>query len=250
MIHVSGADVYQKQSFADVLQNRCSCKFRKFHRKAPVLEWPFNKVAGLKAYQFVEKRLQHPWFHVKFLRKSCFTEHLSLVAASGLWLFTPAKFILGSLMAIFRLWCHHLHIKDVSYYSYICPRLHITAGEIINKLSVEALKSVQVNYFSRIVKSNRISSLRGVFRTLSNICDCTFCDNNETLRSSRPEVFCKKGVVRNFTKLFSGDVCEISKNTFFHRKSLLGASETLIAVNYFGKIIHLGCSTGFCIGLC
>ena len=164
MIHVSGADVYQKQSFADVVQNRCSCKFRKFHRKAPVLESPFNKVAGPKAYQFVDKRLQHMWFHVKFLRKSCFTEHLSLVAASGLWLFTPAKFILGSLMAIFHLWCHHLHIKDVS--SYICPRLHITAGEIINKLSVEALKSVQVNYFSRIVKSNRISSLRGVFRTL------------------------------------------------------------------------------------
>ena len=28
----------QKQSFADVLQNRCSQKFRKFHRKAIVLE--------------------------------------------------------------------------------------------------------------------------------------------------------------------------------------------------------------------
>ena len=188
--------------------------------------------------------------HVKFLRKSCFTEHLSLLAASGLWLITPAKFILGSLMVIFHLWCHHLHIKDVSYYSYICPRLLITAGEIINKLSDEALKSVQVNYFSGIVNGNRISSLRGVFRTLPNICDCTFCENNETLRSSRPDVFCKKGVVRNFTKLFSCEVCEISKNTFFHRKSLFGASETLIAVNYFGKITHLGCSAGFSIGLC
>ena len=38
----------QKQSFADVLQNRYSEKFRRFHRKAPALEYVFNKVAGVK----------------------------------------------------------------------------------------------------------------------------------------------------------------------------------------------------------
>ena len=37
----------EKQMFADVLQNRCSLKFLKFHRKTPVLESLFNKVAGL-----------------------------------------------------------------------------------------------------------------------------------------------------------------------------------------------------------
>ena len=37
----------QKQPFADVLQNRCSCKFRIIHRKTPVLESLFDKVAGL-----------------------------------------------------------------------------------------------------------------------------------------------------------------------------------------------------------
>ena len=37
----------QKQSLTDVLQNRCSENFRKFLRKTPVLETPFNKVAGL-----------------------------------------------------------------------------------------------------------------------------------------------------------------------------------------------------------
>ena len=36
-------DTNQKQTFAAVLQNR----FRKFHRKTPVLESLFNKVAGL-----------------------------------------------------------------------------------------------------------------------------------------------------------------------------------------------------------
>ena len=33
----------QKRSFADVLQNRCSLKFGKFHSKTPLLESLFNK---------------------------------------------------------------------------------------------------------------------------------------------------------------------------------------------------------------
>ena len=37
----------QKQSFTNVLKNRCSLKFRKIHRKTPVLESLFNKVTTL-----------------------------------------------------------------------------------------------------------------------------------------------------------------------------------------------------------
>ena len=75
-------------------------------------------------------------------------------------------------------------------------------------------------------------------------------------RSSRPEMFCKKGVLRNFTKftgkhlcqslffnkvadlkpatllkketlaqVFSCEFCKISKSTFFHRTPLVAASE-------------------------
>ena len=40
---------------ADVLQNRCSEKFRNFHRKTPMLESLFNKAAGLKAWNFIKK---------------------------------------------------------------------------------------------------------------------------------------------------------------------------------------------------
>ena len=58
-------------------------------------------------------------------------------------------------------------------------------------------------------------------------------------RSSRPEVFCKKGVLRNFTKftgkhlcqsqgdsaqVFSSEFSEISKNTFCYRTSPVAAS--------------------------
>ena len=46
-------------------------KFRNFHRKTLVLESLFNKAAGLKACNFIKKRLQHRCFPVniaKFLR--------------------------------------------------------------------------------------------------------------------------------------------------------------------------------------
>ena len=69
-----------------------------------------------------------------------------------------------------------------------------------------------------------------------------------SVRSSRLEVFCKKGVHRNFTKftgkcvcqtlaqVFSCEFCEISKNTFFHRTALVTASSQL----YFNvKILFL-----------
>ena len=38
----------QKQPFADVLQNRCSCKFWKICKKTPMLESLSKKVARLK----------------------------------------------------------------------------------------------------------------------------------------------------------------------------------------------------------
>ena len=67
--------------------------------------------------------------------------------------------------------------------------------------------------------------------------------NGVNFRSSRPEMFCKESVLRNFAKLtcarvsfliklqtppvpetstqvFSCEFCEISKNTFFYRTSL------------------------------
>ena len=47
--------------------------FCKFHRKTPVLESVFNKVAGLQACDFTKKRLQHKCFPVKFAK---FLKHL------------------------------------------------------------------------------------------------------------------------------------------------------------------------------
>ena len=56
---------FQKQPYADILQNRCCEKFCNIHRKTSVLESLFNKVAGLMACNFIsttsQKRLQHRW---------------------------------------------------------------------------------------------------------------------------------------------------------------------------------------------
>ena len=55
----------------------------------------------------------------------------------------------------------------------------------------------------------------------------------KAFKSDRPEVFCKKGVLRNFTKfikketlaqVFFCEFWEISKNSFLHRTHLVAAS--------------------------
>ena len=69
----------QKQLFIGVFQSRFSLKFHNIHRKTPVSESLFHKVAGLKAYNFNKKRLLQRCFPVniaKFLRTALFIEHL------------------------------------------------------------------------------------------------------------------------------------------------------------------------------
>ena len=74
-------------------------------------------------------------------------------------------------------------------------------------------------------------------------------------RSSRLEVFCKKGVLGNFVKftgkhlyqslffnkealaqVFSSEFCEISKNTVFYRTPLVAASNNF--PYYFSKVLR------------
>ena len=56
--------------------------FYNIHRKTPVFESLSNKVASLKTFNFIKKRLQPRCFPVniaKFLRKALFKEHLGWV---------------------------------------------------------------------------------------------------------------------------------------------------------------------------
>ena len=71
----------KEQLFADLLQIRCSQKFRNIHKKTPVLQPLFNKVPclSLKACNFIKKRLWHKCFPVNianFLRTAFFIKHI------------------------------------------------------------------------------------------------------------------------------------------------------------------------------
>ena len=46
--------------------NNVFLKYRKFHRKTPMLESLLNKVSGLQICSFIKKRLQGRCFPVKF----------------------------------------------------------------------------------------------------------------------------------------------------------------------------------------
>ena len=59
---------FQKQPPEVFYRKSCSWKFRNIPRKAPVLESPFNRLAGCKTCNFLKKRLQHMNI-AKFLRK-------------------------------------------------------------------------------------------------------------------------------------------------------------------------------------
>ena len=69
----------QKLSFADVLYNRSSLKCPNIHRKTPLLDSLFNKVAGPQTCNFIKKWLQHRRFPENvsnFLRTAFSMEHL------------------------------------------------------------------------------------------------------------------------------------------------------------------------------
>ena len=62
---------FQKQLFADILQNRCSKNFCNIHRKTIALESFFNKFTGPSPATLLKKRLQDwcfPWKIAKLLR--------------------------------------------------------------------------------------------------------------------------------------------------------------------------------------
>ena len=60
--------IEQEQPPEMFYEKSCSLKFRKFYRKAPVLESLLNKIAGLKACNFIKNRVQHMFFLLKFAK--------------------------------------------------------------------------------------------------------------------------------------------------------------------------------------
>ena len=68
---------------AECWPERSFKNFCNVHKKTPVLESLFYKVAGLKVCSFIKKRLQHMCFSVKFAILKTLFYRIHLVAASG-----------------------------------------------------------------------------------------------------------------------------------------------------------------------
>ena len=78
-LYASGFQMDPKLHLLEAVVRRCSRKFRNSHKKTSVLQSLFNKVEGLKACNFIKKKLQRRCFPVKFAKFLCapfFREHL------------------------------------------------------------------------------------------------------------------------------------------------------------------------------
>ena len=68
-----------KQSPKVLCYKRCCQKFCKCHKKTLLLESAFNKIAGVQAYNFIKRRLQHWCFSYEssgIFKNTYFKEHL------------------------------------------------------------------------------------------------------------------------------------------------------------------------------
>ena len=104
------------------VKKRCAKKFRKIHRKTPVLVSLFNKVAGLQTCDFIKKRLRHWCFSVKiaffrtpFLKNIC---ELLLLYNLMIW---------GYTLMIWK-------ILTMQYAKCYFNSIAITMGEVIDKI--------------------------------------------------------------------------------------------------------------------
>ena len=90
--------VLQRQPFKDVLQNRSSEKLGNMHRKTPVLEYLFNKVAGLKIFK-------------KLLRTAFFIEQLWWMLLVLVSLFRSEHFLKTHLGLLFPIYLENVPLK-------------------------------------------------------------------------------------------------------------------------------------------
>ena len=67
------------QAFRRCSSKQVFLKILQFHWKTPMLESLLNKVAGLKAWNFIKKRLQHRYFPMKLAKfwRTLFLQNIS-----------------------------------------------------------------------------------------------------------------------------------------------------------------------------
>ena len=135
----------QEQPFAGVLLKRCSEQFRKFHKKTPVLESLFNKIAGHQPCNYIKKRLQHNRFPAKFpkiLRTNFFTEHLR-------WLILDIVILLNILWQISEVFENKTLWKTFDNFFYFSV---ILLESILKRAGLKIWKLLPCRIFANILK--------------------------------------------------------------------------------------------------
>ena len=92
---------------------KCSKRFCKFHRKAPMLESLFNKIAGLKACNFIKNKLQHCGIF-----KSTCSEEISGMTAS---VYLKSKLQILQFHKVYKVFSHLFNFAKLQFHQiYIC----------------------------------------------------------------------------------------------------------------------------------
>ena len=162
--------------------------------KTHVLEYLLNKVADLKAYEIIKKRLQHIYFSVKFVEFSItpfFTEHLRWLLLYNRFLLTlQAKSLQLTFLKTYCTTDVFLHKKELKTepFSAWCP-----------------LKGPNFSF-------TLLTSLFFSFSSVLNIRNRNIFSRND--RSSHWRCTIRKGFLENFAKFTGKHLCR-SLNRFF-----------------------------------
>ena len=128
--HYSWCLLFQRQLFADILQNLCSSKVCRSHRKHLCLRFCFNKVGDLHAGTSLRKRDSGKEFSCEFckiFKETYFVEHLQ--ATSGFWRSNNSKWCKNdhkwtTIHGVFR--CYSVTVYIWIWYIWTCYSVHLS----------------------------------------------------------------------------------------------------------------------------
>ena len=166
-----GATIWSSLSTEVLSKNGVLKNFAIFTGKQLSQSLFFKTSLRLQPPTLSKKRLWHIYFSVKNFKNIFCAEHLC-VTVSRCWLWTHSSSELEQLtVSIFAFWI-------LTYFFVVLPQVKLDISKIL------------ISLISKFVFGWKKSKYR------------------ETTRSSRPKVFCKKRVLRNFVKFTGKHLCQ------------------------------------------
>ena len=144
--------LFQKQVFTDFLQNRCSDKLCKFHKKTPLLKSFFGKIPGLKAWNFIKARLHNKYFPVKFaqFKKKTYLQTSPVLFKPRFYSLITAVLFFTAIIAT----CNHgslfkkviKMIFFILFFAIIYPKISMNVAKTISPWQIEQKMIFLINW--------------------------------------------------------------------------------------------------------